>query len=208
MHSEMKRKVYFPFAFLSFFRNFANRIMKRTFPLLVIAGALALGITACKEKKQSDDIIVAKYVPEGPKAPIRMATDVRRTDVQWLDKSFVVVIRREAADSLPLLKDETGQQYVDNRIVLTVQRSDSSVFVRKRFTKESFASCLDADFRQHGFLESLVYHGVENQLLKFGAVVSRPGSDDEFIPLDIYFDRQGRMSMAIGKLYETANDSI
>ena len=28
MHSEMKRKTSFPFAFLSFFRNFANKLAK------------------------------------------------------------------------------------------------------------------------------------------------------------------------------------
>ena len=175
--------------------------------LLLIAVPLICGFSACKEKKQSDDIIVAKYVPEGPKEPIKMSTGTRRNDVEWLGKSYTVKIVRQAADSLPMLKDETGQKYYDNRVVLAILRSDSSVFVRKVFTKEAFASYVDADFRQKGILENIVFHGIENQNLKFGAVITRPGSDDEFVPLDLTIDRNGGMSIKQGKLFDSNDDS-
>ena len=180
--------------------------MKRTFPLLVVAGMLMLGITACKEKKKSEDIIIAKYVPEGPKSPIRMDTDQRSKAVEWLGGSYSIVTSREAADSLPMLKDETGQEYIDNRVTITILRSDNTVFLKKQFTKNSFASYVDAGFRQTGMLENIIFHGVEDGRLKFGAVVSKPGSDDEFIPLDLCVDRQGGLTITQGKLFDDLTD--
>jgi hypothetical protein len=175
----------------------------KTITLLVISVALSAGITSCKEKAKSDDIYIAKYVPEGPKDPIRMGVDQRRNEVEWMGKPFSVIIKRESSDSLPMLKDETGQKYYDNRVTLTVLRSDSSVFMKKSFTKESFASYVDTDFKQEGIFENIVYHGVEDQKLKFGAVITRPGSEDEFVPLDMYIDSEGGLSITQGKLFDT-----
>ena len=180
-------------------------IMKKQY-LLLIAVPLICGFSACKEKQKSDDIIVAKYVPEGPKDPIKMSTDRRQNDIDWLGRSYSVRIVRQAADSMSMLKDETGQKYYDNRVVLTILRSDSSVFVRKVFTKETFSSYVDADFRQKGILENVVFHGVDSQMLKFGVVISRPGSDDEFVPLDLTIDKNGGMSIAQGKLFDSNNE--
>lgn len=175
--------------------------MKRTFPLLVVAGMLMLGITACKEKKQSEDIIIAKYVPEGPKSPIRMSAEQRVTPVNWQGKDYQVIISRTASDSLPKLVDETGQEYYDNSISLQIMQGET-VKLKKHFTKNAFASYIDDDFRKKGFLENMVFQGVEDGKLKFGAVVSRPGSDDEFVPLDVFIDCTGGMTIALGKLFD------
>jgi len=180
---------------------------KQVLILTMVAAALLTGVSACKEKKKSDDIIVAKYVPEQPKAPISMPTDKRKVDVNWLEKTYVVAVSRESDESLPMLTDETGQKYIDNRVSLSILRSDSSVFFKQSFTKESFASYIAGDLRQKGFLENIVFHGVEDQQLKFGVVVSRPGTDDEFVPLDLSIDRMGGMAITQGKLFDETPDS-
>jgi hypothetical protein len=43
-------------------------------------------------------------------------------------------------------------------------------------------------------------------MLKFGVVISRPGSDDEFVPLDLTIDKNGGMSIAQGKLFDSNNE--
>ena len=164
------------------------------------------GMTACKEKQKSEDIIVTKYVPDAPKAPIKLPKDVRATNIEWMGNSFTVQISRQPADTVHLLQDETGQQYVDNFVTLNILRSDSSSFMERVFTKESFAAYVDDDFRKNGIFENLVFHGVENQLLKFGAVISRPGNEDEFIPLDVMIDKKGGMSITQGKLFDINED--
>lgn len=173
--------------------------------ILFFAGVVAvfsLGFNSCKEKQKSDDIIVAKYVPEKISAPIKLPTDVRTTQVEWLGKTYVVTLTREASDSLPMLKDENGQQYVDNRIQMVIKRSDNSLFLKKTFTKESFASYLENNFRQKGILENIAFLQVDEQLLKFGVVISRPENDDLFIPLDMWIDRMGGMTVKPGKLFD------
>ena len=179
---------------------------KNLIALMLTSICLMGAVSACKEKPKSDDIIVAKYVPETLKDPIKLPVDTRRSDVQWLGKNYVITIEREPADSLPMLTDETGQQYVDNRVRLTVSRDDNSVFLRKTFTKESFASYIEADFRQKGILENIVFHETDNQQLKFGVVVSRPENDDLFIPLDMWIDRQGGLLIKQGQLFDTTEE--
>ena len=88
---------------------------------------VALGtamLTGCKQKKQTEDIIVRKTETPKPQAPIRMQDYNQVKDVEWLDRSYQVDIRRMADDSLKMVKDETGQKFVDNRIRLKVIRQD------------------------------------------------------------------------------------
>lgn len=165
-----------------------------------------MGVNACKEKQKSEDIIVAKYVPEKLKSPIKLPVDQRTTEVQWLGKSYTIDVIREPDESLPMLKDETGQEYVDNSLTLTITRDDNRVFLKKNFTKESFANYVDDTFRHNGYLENIVFHGIENQKLKFGAVISCPGSEDEFVPLDVFIDGKSGMSVVQGKLFDTNED--
>ncbi len=177
--------------------------MKQYFSIIMAASLLlTVGMTACQEKKKSDDIIIAKYVPETIKGPISLAAASRTTDVKWLDKEYSVNISREPLTSQAKIKDERGQEYVDNRIVLTITRSDNSVFLKKEYMKEMFASYLDANFRKNGILETIAFHEVDNNQLKFGVVVSLPDNDDLFIPLDMWIDRMGGTVIRQGKLFD------
>lgn len=181
--------------------------MRKLFPLTLTLLAAMLTINSCKEKKKSDDIIIAKYVPTELKAPIRMATDTRHTNVEWLNRKYNVTTTRIAADSLPMLKDENGQEYVDNRVTVSVTRADGTNMFNRTFTKESFTSYLDDNYRRNSLLENIVFHGEKDDLLKFGAVVSLPGSDDEFIPLDMFIDRNGGLTIQQGRLFDDIDDN-
>ena len=67
---------------------------------IVIVSLLAMSVTACSEKKKSEDILVAKYVPEQLKDPIRMPLDERHTSVEWMGEKcseFVAPIGRLAS---------------------------------------------------------------------------------------------------------------
>jgi hypothetical protein len=75
--------------------------------------------------------------------------------------------------------------------------------VKKVFSKKTFSSYVDDDFRKNGIFENLVFHGIDDRRLKFGAVVSRPGNEDEFIPLDVMIDKMGGMVITQGKLFDS-----
>lgn len=146
---------------------------------LTFVGLLA---TSCGKKKQHDDIIVQETETPQPQAPIRMQDYKDVKDVQWLGKQYQIEVSRTACDSLAMVKDETGQQFVDNRIVLKVIRQDGSVFCTKTFTKSAFNACLDDDYRKTGILEGFVFDKAEGNQLFFAASVCHPQTD-EYIPM-------------------------
>ena len=159
---------------------------------LTFVGLLA---TSCGKKKQHDDIIVQETETPQPQAPIRMQDYKDIKDVQWLGKQYQIEVSRTACDSLAMVKDETGQQFVDNRIVLKVIRQDGSVFCTKTFTKSAFSACLNDDYRKTGILEGFVFDKAEGNQLFFAASVCHPQTD-EYIPMVVTVSNFGEVGIA------------
>ena len=151
--------------------------------------------TSCGKKKQHDDIIVQETETPQPQAPIRMQDYKDVKDVQWLGKQYQVEVTRTACDSLAMVKDESGQQFVDNRIVLKVIRQDGSVFCTKTFTKSAFSACLNDDYRKTGILEGFVFDKAEGNQLFFAASVCHPQTD-EYIPMVVTVSNFGEVGIA------------
>ena len=85
-------------------------------------------------------------------------------------------------------------------------RTDGSVFFKKTFTKKSFDSFIDDDYRKTGILEGLVFDKNEGNVLRFAASVSHPNTD-EYIPLLVKIDRKGNMTIEHDtNLDTTSND--
>ena len=158
---------------------------------LTFVGLLA---TSCGKKKQHDDIIVQETEAPQPQAPIRMQDYKDIKDVQWLGKQYQIEVSRTACDSLAMVKDESGQKFVDNRIVLKVIRQDGSVFCTKTFTKSAFNACLDDDYRKTGILEGFVFDKAEGNQLFFAASVCHPQTD-EYIPMVVTVSNFGEVGI-------------
>ena len=156
---------------------------------------VGLLVTSCGKKKQHDDIIVQETEIPQPQAPIRMQDYKDVKDVQWLGKQYQVEVTRTACDSLAMVKDESGQQFVDNRIVLKVIRQDGSVFCTKTFTKSAFSACLNDDYRKTGILEGFVFDKAEGNQLFFAASVCHPQTD-EYIPMVVTVSNFGEVGIA------------
>lgn len=164
--------------------------------LILLMAGIAVGATVgCKEKKNSDHIIAQKVVAKAPSGPVRMQDYVQTKDLEWLGASYNCEIVRIADDSLAMVKDESGQKFVDNRISLEIRRKDGSVFFRKSFTKKDFDECLDNDYRKTGILEGIVFDKIDGPTLVFAASVSHPQTD-EYIPLLMRISRMGNVSIA------------
>jgi len=169
--------------------------MKRYLPFIMIAGLIAFG--ACKEKKQSTDIITTKYVPKKPQPPIAMPSETTTKNVTWMDKPYTVVINRTASDSLSQVKDENGQPYIDNRVEIVVTRADGSVFFKKVFTKASFNAYIDESFRKNGILAGIQYDEIDSKGMEFSVVVGLPDAlDDVFVPLELVVDRFANIAIS------------
>ena len=180
-----------------------KRIMKKTLLLALTASAVAL--LACKETKKSTDIIVKKVEKKAPAAPVRMQEYNQTSEATLANSHLNCVIHRQADDSLAMVKDETGQKYYDNIISLTITRDDGSTFLSRTFTKKSFDSCLDDDYRNTGILEGLVFDKVSNGTLRFAASVSHPGTD-EYIPIVLTIDRFANVSIKRDTQLDTSSE--
>lgn len=179
--------------------------MKQELTLLAIASLCLL--TGCKEKKQTEEIIAPKIETPKPQGPISMQPYSNTIPVEWLGKDYKVEVGRAACDSLPIVKDETGQKFVDNRITLRVLRADGSVAISKTFTKTTFSNYLTANYRQSGILAGFVFNKVEGQQLSFAASVCLPQTD-EYIPLEVKVDNFGNVKIERDSQMDTNGSGI
>ena len=182
--------------------NIKMKIMKQIFAAMLLAGTVVT-LTACGSKKKSEDIIAPRIVKVQPKAPIRMQPYIDEKEVSWIGKTYYVSISRQPSDSLPTVKDEMGQKFVDNVFQLSVTRKDGSVFFKRTFTKKNLAQYLDDDFNTTGVFEGLVFDKTDNDWLVFAASVGHPQSD-EYIPLVIRLSRMGELSIKRDTQMDTA----
>lgn len=169
---------------------------------LSIIGLAFVLTTGCAKKKQNDDIIVKTVETPKPQGPIKMQPYNQKKDIQWLDRDYQVVIDRVADDSLRMVKDETGQLFVDNRITLRVIRADGSSFFTCTFTKTSFDAHLDDDYRKTGILEGIVFDKIDGNNLIFAGSVCHPQTD-EYIPLVVTVSNFGDVTIKRDELMDT-----
>ena len=151
-------------------------------------------IAGCKEKKQTQDIIAPRVEIKQPSGPVSMQPYNDTRNINWLGKTYRVEVSRTANDSLPMVKDETGQTFVDNLITLNIIRADGSVAISKTFTKDSFDAYITSNYRKDGILEGLVFDEIDGQQLEFAASISLPQTD-EYIPLEVKIDNFGNVKI-------------
>lgn len=167
---------------------------------------VVLAFTACSEKKKSTDIITQRVEKVTPQAPERMQEYNDTRDVAWIGKQYKVMVHRQPADSLPMVKDETGQKFVDNIISVRVLRADGSQFYSRSFTKSDFMKYLDEDYSKTGILEGLVFDKADGDWLEFAASVCHPHTD-EYIPLVVKLSRMGELTIQRDTQMDTTGDT-
>ena len=182
-----------------------NLEMTKSLFILLTAGAL-LSLTSCGEKKKSSDIITQRVEKVTPRAPERMQEYDDSRDIAWIGKQYKVNVHRHPADSLPMVKAETGQKFVDNVISVKVLRADGSQFFARTFKKSDFLSYLDDDYIKTGILEGLVFDKAEGDFLEFAASVSHPNSD-EYIPLVVRLSRMGQITIQRDTQMDTTGET-
>lgn len=130
----------------------------------------------------------------------RMQVSRSETDIQFKGKEYHCLISRTPDDSLPNVVSETGDTYVDNRIVFHLNRGNERVF-SKTFTKSSFASLVDDRFLTKSILEGIVYNKNVPEGMVFAASVCYPQTD-LYVPISITISSDGKMTMKKEELLE------
>ena len=167
--------------------------------------ALAIGImVSCAEKKKSNIIIAPKPVVKVKKQTLKMSEYEQSRSIEWLGSTYKVVVKREADDSLPLVKVDEYTKYHDNKITVRIIRSDGSEFFKRSFTKAAFEKYLDSHTKASGGLLGIVYVKTEGNNLCFAASVGSPDvMSDEYLPLVVKISKMGEVSISKDQLLDT-----
>ncbi|MBQ6038903.1 MAG: DUF4738 domain-containing protein [Bacteroidaceae bacterium] len=175
--------------------------------LFVFAMLSSCGGSLSKNDSPTSEIQPAEEVVL--KAPQFMQDSDITVPVKVGEREFQSNVVRRPDNNLPMVSNEQGQKYVDNRITLTL-REGGRLVVSKEFTKNDFLSFLDAGFQRHAILEGLVFDKVEGRNILYAASVAYPESD-LYVPFQITVTPAGNISIEKSDVmdeYEATPDSL
>lgn len=166
---------------------------------IIISVASLMLLASCNDKPEKHDIIVPAPKAEVKKGTQQMKAIRQEREIVWLGKDYSASILRTSDKSLPIVKDETGQEYYDNIIDVKIVREDGTEAFHKKFTKQNFTSYLgNSSFVKDGVLLGIVFDKVEDGNLVFAVSVGSPDmQSDAFIPLVMKVDRMGNTSISL-----------
>lgn len=167
----------------------------------------AVFFAACADKPKSNDIIAKKPVKAVPKPTQTMGDYSQNRSVEWLGSTYIVSVERKADTSLPLAVDESGNKYYDNRITVSILRSDGSEFFKRTFTKANFDEYVGDDYKVGGLL-GIVFDHAEGESLCFAASVGSPDKmSDNYVPLVMKVSRVGGVAITKDTRLDTVSDA-
>lgn len=205
------KKERFLFVVSSNYTTFATMKSNKTTIRIFIASAVCTAMTmfaACSEKPKSNDIIAKKPVKTAPKPTQNMGDYKQERTIEWLGGHYTINVERKADKSLPLAVDESGNKYYDNRITLTIMRSDGTEFFKRTFSKADFAEYAGDDYN-NGALLGIVTDHTDGDNLIFAASVGSPDKmSDNYVPLILKISRLGSISISRDTKLDTTSDDV
>ncbi len=183
-----------------------SRITTRTIVASAFCAAIA-AFVACTSKPKSNDIIAKKPVKAAPKPTQNMGDYNQNRSVEWLGSTYSINIERKADTSLPLTVDESGNKYYDNRITLTILRSDGTEFFKRTFAKTNFAEYVGDEYK-NGAMLGIVFDHVDGDNIFFAASVGSPDKmSDNYVPLVVKISRVGGVSVSTDTKLDTMSNA-
>jgi len=180
--------------------------MKGIYSCCVIALCSFVAVS-CGEKKKSNDIITTKPVVQAPSAPTKMQGYERTETVDWDGADFKVTVKRVVDEGAEQFTDDNGDKCYENKVVLTVLRSDGTEFFNREFTKTSFASCVDNGYLSKSTVLGIAFDRTEGGNMFFVASVGCPDQlSDDFIPIKLILSKSGTLTMEKGQDIDTTNN--
>ena len=173
---------------------------------LCILSLMAGLLCACSSRggAEGDSRQASQAESQPVAAPQAMQSSLAHTDATYRGRNYHTTVMRRADSSLPMVTNEQGEQFVDNRIKLRVE-CGGHVVLDRDFTKQDFASWVDARFLRYSVLEAIVFNEVTTSGLAFSASVCYPQTD-LYIPLRITVSADGRLQIEREELQEAPQD--
>ncbi|WP_300700499.1 DUF4738 domain-containing protein [Bacteroides sp.] len=174
--------------------------MKNLFYMLACVSVIFLSACSSQNKKEKDDAQALMQDSVKAAGPQRMQVSDVKATFNYQGKEYQSSVLRQPDESLPIVKNEQGEKFIDNRITLRLTCGGKQI-VDRVFTKENFTSLVDAKFMQYAILEGLVYDQTTPQGIIYAASVCYPQSD-LYVPIRLTITSDGKISMAKEELME------
>ena len=184
--------------------------MKRSMKLtaFVYSVAMAAGtLIACQGNSTNSGTLDSLWVaPQESNAIIDLGEIARNDTFTVQGRLYRYEFRLAPVDSLPIITNADGARYHDNELQLTIRR-DSTVVLRKRFTKKSFANYVPADAMRNSALVGFSYnlnHADDHSQLRFIATVGDPDETAGiYYPVELRITPDGTYSLHSVEDFET-----
>ncbi len=164
-----------------------------------------LFITACSGNKRVEEkSLLLMQDSVDARGLQRMQVSKSDVDIKFKGKDYHSFISRTPDEDLPLVRDDRGNRFVDNKILLRLTHGNEQVF-NMTFTKRNFASIVGEDFLSKSILEGMVYNKTTPQGIVFAASVCYPQTD-LYVPISITITADGKMTMVREELLEDIYD--
>lgn len=154
---------------------------KNTFTLLLLLAAVTF--TACGDRSKTADAASDKPATEATKpaddAPYADTNRTNEKEVTLGGRKYFVRAFRTVDRNLPVVEDEVGKKFYDNRVELTITR-DGEAFCSKTFTKADFDSQLSDSEKQGTVFLGMAFDesGSDAHAIRLGAQIGQPGIEE------------------------------
>ncbi len=137
---------------------------------LLLAGCGGKSAEAGKDGKDSAAVAVKPYAD--PKMEMKYS-------VRLAGKGYSVTIKREADPSQPVVQDELGHEFYDNRVTVTILR-DGAAFSEATYTKDSFREFLTATDSKGSVLLGMAFDPdrSDSRAIRLVSQVGQPGIEE------------------------------
>lgn len=164
--------------------------MKKETAILLL-GSVAL-LVACGEKKQTNRQPPVRMEVVNNKPMPSSSPMLREIQLKIGGMEYSITIDRKVAHEYPIVVDENGTQFYDNRVEIEVRcrgkNTISRVFTKKDFSRDINHAELQADVLQG---MTLINEKCTTKALVFGAQVGQPGMDGEGSTFLVYLYTNG-----------------
>lgn len=188
--------------------------MKKTIGIMMACLGMVL-LSACKDKEEPKD--TAQYAenfeiprPGEPKSMVQAHT---ATAAKWEGVACTVDIACQSADSTQMVKDEFGQEYMDNVFDVRLLKKDGgTVLFNHRLTKSMFLSYIKEERERQVYAQKAVLKSVTPEIDKngvfhyFNVCLQLPDAVDDDNLLFNYYTNGKCEQLTIDYMYEENPD--
>ena len=155
-----------------------------------------LALSSCNSNKEESKATEAPVGVEQSKLKgvQQMGAMTHNDTISIRGELYQYRIDRKPDTELPVVTDDQGMKYADNRVEVTLSDSKGTTLFHHIFIKADFQSQLPEDFKKFGVLEGMAFNidKISEANFHFSASICYPQTD-LYLPFDISINQTGDM---------------